>query len=174
MGCSSDRAEDMGKSGPGETGSGPGTPTYCSEVGPGSKRRAQVAPRLRGGVVGKPGRDLPPFQCRQRGFPRRCVQRPVPPVRLIAGIARYVDASPQGASPVASGRSSPATSSKRALRLPPSLLPRCILQRDILPLKKARGLRRFRTSDLRSGDPPASCALMCGRCGRRFIIIGSW
>jgi len=36
--------------------------------------------------------------------------------------------------------------------------------------KQARGLRRFRTSDLRSGDPPASCALISGgkesRAGR--------
>jgi hypothetical protein len=29
--------------------------------------------------------------------------------------------------------------------------------------ENSRGLRRFRTSDLRSGDPPASSALMCGR-----------
>jgi hypothetical protein len=34
-------------------------------------------------VVGQPGRDLPPFERRQCGFPGRCVQRPIPPIRPV-------------------------------------------------------------------------------------------
>jgi hypothetical protein len=49
--------------------------------------------------------------------------------------ARSKVASPQGVSPVASGRGSPAASSERDLRLFPRFLPSGIHQRNILALK---------------------------------------
>ncbi len=52
--------------------------------------------------------------------------------------ARRGDASPQGASPVASGRSSPAVSSEHDLRSSPSLLPSFIRQRNFLTSNYAR------------------------------------
>jgi hypothetical protein len=74
---------------------------------------------------------------------------------VIGGIPAVLHASPQGASPIvppvsptvgvpqqrearigASGRGSPAPTSKRAPRSSPSLLPSCMRQRDILPHKK--------------------------------------
>jgi len=87
-----------------------------------------------------------------RGSPCGKPARLCPPFFLLRGYPS--SAKPVVGHPVAAPR----------LRSSPRFLPSCIRQRNILP-KKTRGLRRFRTSDLRSGDPPASSALNRGQRG---------